>query len=255
MSNEDRPDPTVGDGEEAVAPSSSPEEEPLQASEAGESAEEEPTDEWERVREARRRRRRRHHGHRKERVLHTRISEQLSEDIRQVAEELRLPVSNLVRNVLEETFNAVERVSGDMGEILDDVLAEAENANEIYQRARHRRRDRSDRADRSDRGDRARGRAEDRWRRRCGSREEARPAASQARSAAEEPAAPAAPAAPEASAEPFDFQGVEAWQPVVLASEQRCARTGERLAPGARAYLALGPDGPLGRYVAEDTLA
>jgi hypothetical protein len=51
---------------------------------------------------------------RKERVLHTRISEQLAEDIRAIADDLRVPVSNLVRNVLEEAFDAVERVSGDM---------------------------------------------------------------------------------------------------------------------------------------------
>ena len=51
---------------------------------------------------------------RKERVLHTRISEQLAEDIRAIADDLRVPVSNLVRNVLEEAFDAVERVSGDV---------------------------------------------------------------------------------------------------------------------------------------------
>jgi hypothetical protein len=263
MSNEDRPDPVGGSEDEAAHAPSSPEEEPRQASEeeteprsgpsdADDGAsddERDPSDEWERVREARRRRRRRHHGHRKERILHTRVSEQLSEDIRRVAEELRLPVSNLVRNVLEETFSAVERMSGDVGEILDDVLAEAENANEIYQRARHRRRERADRA---------RERAEDRWRRRCGGREERSAGTRRERRSAppepEAPASPAAEAAPE-SPEPFDFAGVEAWQPVVLASEQTCARTGERLAPGTRAYLALGSDGPLGRYVGEDTLA
>jgi hypothetical protein len=39
--------------------------------------------------------------HRKERVLHTRISEPLAEDIRRMAEDLRVPVSNLVRNGLQ----------------------------------------------------------------------------------------------------------------------------------------------------------
>ena len=60
--------------------------------------------------EERRRRAERRRG-RKERVLHTRISEQLSDEIREAAEELRVPVSNLVRNVLEEAFGAVERVN------------------------------------------------------------------------------------------------------------------------------------------------
>ncbi|MEN8181118.1 MAG: hypothetical protein ABFS46_01135, partial [Myxococcota bacterium] len=46
---------------------------------------------------------RRRHG-RKERVLHTRVSDRLADDIREVADELRVPVSNLVRNVLEDAF-------------------------------------------------------------------------------------------------------------------------------------------------------
>jgi hypothetical protein len=47
---------------------------------------------------------------------------------------------------------------------------------------------------------------------------------------------------------------VVAWQPVVLAAERRCARTGRTLRPGERAYLGLGDTGPLGVYVAEDAL-
>ena len=49
---------------------------------------------------------------RKERILHTRISEDLAEDLRRVAEDLRVPVLNLVRNVLEEAFSVVETVTG-----------------------------------------------------------------------------------------------------------------------------------------------
>lgn len=66
------------------------------------------------------------HAGRKERVLHTRISEQLSEDIRRFAEDLRVPASNLVRNVLEEVFVVVDGVSEDVGELLDDLFTEAE---------------------------------------------------------------------------------------------------------------------------------
>ena len=76
--------------------------------------------ESDRDRDARRRR--------KERVLHTRISEQLSEDIRRAADDLRVPVSNLVRNVLEEAFGAVERVSDEVGAFLEEVLSDAEGA-------------------------------------------------------------------------------------------------------------------------------
>ena len=90
-----------------------------------------------------RRSRRRHRGsgsgRRKERVLHTRISEELSEDIRRLADDMRVPVSNLVRNVLEEVFTAVEQVTGDVGDFFDEVLDEAEGVRDrIHQRRRRR---------------------------------------------------------------------------------------------------------------------
>jgi len=62
---------------------------------------------------------------RKERVLHTRISQQLAEDIGRMAEDLRVPVSNLVRNVLEEVFSVVETVTDNVGELIEDVMDEA----------------------------------------------------------------------------------------------------------------------------------
>jgi hypothetical protein len=65
---------------------------------------------------------------RKERVLHTRISDDLAEDIRRVAEDLRVPVSNLVRNVLEEAFSVVETVTDNVGDLIEDVVDEAERA-------------------------------------------------------------------------------------------------------------------------------
>ena len=160
---------------------------------------------------------------RKERVLHTRISEQLAEDIRAIADDLRVPVSNLVRNVLEEAFDAVERVSGDVTHLVEDVIEEAELASERYRRYRNRVRER------------ARVRAE-----------EARAAAASA------PLPPATPAA--AAAADTALGRVVAWQPVVLAAPRRCARTGRELRPGERAYLGLGDTGPLGVYVAESAI-
>jgi len=72
-------------------------------------------------------------------VLHTRISEELSDDIRRLADDMRVPVSNLVRNVLEEVFTAVEQVSGDVGDFFDEVLDEAEGVRDrIHQRRRRR---------------------------------------------------------------------------------------------------------------------
>ena len=80
-------------------------------------------------------RRRRHLG-RKEHVLHTRISDDLADDIRRLAEDLRVPASNLVRNVLEEAFSVVETVTENVGEFVDDVVEEAARART---RMRHRR--------------------------------------------------------------------------------------------------------------------
>ena len=82
---------------------------------------------------------------RKERVLHTRISEQLSDDIRRLAEDLRVPTSNLVRNVLEEVFAVVESVSDDVGDLFEDVLEEAESARSIESGRRRRHRSRHSR--------------------------------------------------------------------------------------------------------------
>ncbi len=79
---------------------------------------------------------------RKERVLHTRVSERLAEDIRRMADDLRVPASNLVRNVLEEVFDVVESVSDDVGDLFEELLDEAEAARDRVGRARARSRDR-----------------------------------------------------------------------------------------------------------------
>jgi hypothetical protein len=79
-------------------------------------------------------------------VLHTRVSEPLAEDIRRMAEDLRVPVSNLVRNVLEEAFSVVEAVSENVGDLIDDVIDEAERTRGRIRRRRshhHSRRHRS----------------------------------------------------------------------------------------------------------------
>jgi hypothetical protein len=75
---------------------------------------------------------------RKERVLHTRISDDLADDIRRVAEDLRVPVSNLVRNVLEEAFSVVETVTDNVGGLIEDVVEEAERARERMRQRRSR---------------------------------------------------------------------------------------------------------------------
>ena len=159
---------------------------------------------------------------RKERVLHTRISEQLSDDIRAIADDLRVPVSNLVRNVLEEAFDAVERVSGDVSHLVEDAIEEAELVGQRYRRYRDRVRERS------------------------------RARAQEARAAAASDVKPPPPAPPATSDDALGR--VVAWQPVVLAAARRCSRSGRELRPGERAYLGLGESGPLGVYVAESAI-
>ena len=56
---------------------------------------------------------------RKERVLHTRISEALDQELRTKAAELGMSVSKLVRNVLVNTVDLVETVVSDSAHIAD----------------------------------------------------------------------------------------------------------------------------------------
>jgi hypothetical protein len=163
---------------------------------------------------------------RKERVLHTRISEQLADDIRALAEDLRVPVSNLVRNVLEEAFSVVEEVTDDVGELVDDVLDEAERVAWRFRRRRGRRREtREGRARRGDEGERPPG-----------------------------PSRPAEPARVEPPGAAPTFPEVVAWQPVVLNARRRCARTGRELAPGDEAWVGLTESGPSGTVLSREGL-
>jgi hypothetical protein len=179
-----------------------------------------------------RRQRRPHHrrrhacggSDRKERVLHTRISEQLSDDIRRLAEDMRVPVSNLVRNVLEEVFTTVESVSGDVGDFFEEVLDEAEGVRERLH-ARPRSRSRRRRGSRFDPVD-----VEEEM-----SRDE------DAEQSAKSPAADGTP-------EP-DFSHVLAWQPVVLNQPTRCGACRVRLEAGANAFLATPVTGDAAEFV------
>lgn len=51
-------------------------------------------------------------GARKERVLHTRIPAVLEHELKRFAENLRVPVSNLVRTILEDALAVADRASG-----------------------------------------------------------------------------------------------------------------------------------------------
>ena len=182
----------------------------------------------------RRRRHRRHHHGRKERVLHTRISDQLADDIRRLADDLRVPTSNLVRNVLEEVFTMVESVSEDVGELFDDVLDEAESARERVRR----------RADRSRRRARAEGEGASRRSHFDSAVEEELRRDEAAEAGRTDAGPPAAEEAPEVEHRPRKtFPDVLGWQPLVLNHARECASCGVDLPRGTHAYLGLGGQG------------
>ena len=145
---------------------------------------------------------------RKERVLHTRISEQLADDLRSIADELRVPVSNLVRNALEEAFSVVETVTDNVGGLVEEVVEEAERVRERVRAGWPQRR---------------------RWRPRRGHRPPAR-----------RPPEPAdtdgVPARPE-------FPSVIGWQPLILNQRGSCADCQAPLARGERAFGGLTAEG------------
>ncbi len=174
-------------------------------------------------------RRREGHRARKERVLHTRISEDLAEDIRRMAEDLRVPVSNIVRNVLEEAFTVVEQVTDNMGDLIEDVMDEAEAA-------RHRIRERQ-------RHTRGRGHGRRRRRHREGSDE-----TDETLAEAEEGSAFEAP--DEATPEP-----VLGWQGLVTAQAQRCEVCDAEIGQGQSAYVAVTAQGLAARYGCEACVA
>jgi len=74
----------------------------------------------------------------KAKVLHTRIPESLDDAIKTKARRLRIPVSNLVRNVLEQAFDLVEEVVDDGLEIANAARRGAERVREAALRVRGR---------------------------------------------------------------------------------------------------------------------
>lgn len=194
------------------------------------------------------RRRRHHQAHRarKERVLHTRVSEQLSEDIRNFAEALRVPASNLVRNVLEEVFTVVERVSDDVGDLFDDLIEEAEGVRERVrnQAASSHRRNRF-RSRRGNAGRRAGGDA-DADREADIEAEFERDEASEKTSGASKKGTGVRRSPPPDEDRPSAaelFPEILGWQPLVLNRDSECGRCTRRLAAGESAFLGLGEKG------------
>lgn len=61
----------------------------------------------------------------KDKVLHTRVPEQVEAALRRRAEELRIPLSSLIRNILEDTLHFVDNLVSDGLAIADTVRKDA----------------------------------------------------------------------------------------------------------------------------------
>ncbi len=64
---------------------------------------------------------------RKERVLHTRIPASLEEEIKRLADALAIPVSNLVRNILQDTVGLVGTVADHVEGVVSGLRDDARN--------------------------------------------------------------------------------------------------------------------------------
>lgn len=189
---------------------------------------------------SRRRSRRGGPRERKERVLHTRISDQLAEDIRQLADDLRVPASNLVRNVLEEVFTMVDSVSDDVGDLMDDLIDEAEGVRDRV------RRQRSSHARRAAYGRRRHTAPRDEDVERELREDEARdagdgagPVRPDATRREADAAAPESERAPDRPTAAELFPDVLGWQPLVLNRDGACGRCDRPLRAGESAFLGM----------------
>ncbi len=180
--------------------------------------------------------------------MHTRISDDLDDALRRAAEDLRVPVSNLVRNLLEDAFDVVESVTESLGGLVNDVVGEAQDFRD------HFRDDWRDQARRAVRDARERVREA---RREAGERvREARKRAedTESSSSPEERAEESVPAAAEDEAEaprrPLpEFPGIMGWQPFMLNTTQRCAGCSRSLERGDQAFLGISATGRPASYL------
>lgn len=70
---------------------------------------------------------------RKERVLHTRVPAVLEEELKRFAKNLRVPVSNVVRAILEDALKMADRATGSVEDRLKDVVAVVHSERENLQ--------------------------------------------------------------------------------------------------------------------------
>ena len=144
----------------------------------------------------------------KERVLHTRVPAVLEKELKRLAHSLRVPVSNVVRAILEDAVDAVDTVSERAeGELMSVVDRLARQRDQLHRRVHG-----------DEDGDEDRDEAQE---------------VEQAEQAelAEEPPCPSEP--------PAILEGVFGYQPLVLATRTSCSVCGRELAAGSDALRAI----------------
>lgn len=62
---------------------------------------------------------------RKDRVIQTRVPKELESSLKEAAERERVPVSQLIRKALEDSFNLVENVVADSSQLVEHVTRDA----------------------------------------------------------------------------------------------------------------------------------
>jgi predicted DNA-binding protein len=158
---------------------------------------------------------------RKERVLHTRVPAVLEEELKRLATNLRMPVSNVVRAILEDAIEAVEVVG---------VRAEDELKGFVHRLSEQREAIRQG----ASTAGRARARAEDAAK---DVAEEARDETRRDAPVAVEPTEPACPASDDA------LEPVIGFQRLVLRTDSTCTVCGRALPKGTEACRGVRDDG------------
>jgi hypothetical protein len=136
----------------------------------------------------------------------------LAENIYRVAEDLRVPASNLVRNVLEDAFSVVESVTDNVGDLIESILDEAARARDRIARSVERTR-----------------------------RAVRKPANMR------EP--DEAVAGADAGEGPAEFPEVLGWQPMLLNHDQRCSDCGAQISKGERVVVGMAATGLTDTYL------
>ncbi|MBK8239939.1 MAG: hypothetical protein IPK74_30825 [Deltaproteobacteria bacterium] len=159
---------------------------------------------------------------RKDRLIQTRVPESLESALKQEATRRRLPVSQLVRNILEDTLHMVGSVVDGVDAIVQDSIELGRQVGQGVARARGRRPTDASATDDPTSAD---------------------DASATAGVDAAAPGDTAAPAAGATRSPTFnDLADVYAWNEVVPNRASTCARCGAALPAGERAFVGLRDD-------------